>query len=382
MTSRTPLSAIDPVTEDDLAALAAVQAEPCVSVFMPTHRHGPETVQNAKRLGQLLDRAAELGATDDVLAPLRALVGDDEFWQQQSAGLALFSAPGFFRRHRLSVEAAEEVRIGEVFHLRPLVPVASGERFRLLALSQNEVRLFEAGRFSIEELDLAGVPRSLSEALAFEDSEKQLQVRSAGGEGMFHGHGAGEELDKAEVERYLRALDHALRERFGVTSTPLVLATVGYYQPIFASVSTAHSEVVVEVVEGNPERRSAEELHAEAWPIIDRWSAPAREAELRRLRDVVGTGMAAADLSTVVLAATAGRVETLFVAPGPPVFGAVDRETATVRVADTTDAAGGPLRSDLVDIAVVETVRHAGTLRHAEPGSLPDGAALAALMRY
>jgi hypothetical protein len=46
----------------------------------------------------------------------------------------------------------------------------------------------------------------MAEALAHEDPEKQLQVRSSGptSTGQYHGHGGGDEDHKAALERYFR----------------------------------------------------------------------------------------------------------------------------------------------------------------------------------
>lgn len=380
MTSTTPTGEIDPVSLDDLAALAAVATRPCVSVYLPTHRSGPETLQDPKVLRNCLDRAAELGATEDLLAPLRALIDDPTFWQHQADGLALFSAPGIFRSHRLPIEVDESVTVSDTFRVRPLVPlVQTGDEFRILALSQNHLRLFDADRYRIEELDLDGVPTSLSEALAYEDRDLRVH-RTAGLEGQFHGHGAAEELDKAEVERYFRAVDHALHERFGVTGVPLVLASVGYYQPIYTSVSTAHTQVLEDVVEGNPERRSPAELHAEAWPIVERLRSVNGTSPWRRFQDASGTGLTASDLSTVALSAAVGRVDTLFVAPGPPVLGQIDVDTSTVRLAG--DAGATEMRTDLVDRSVLDTVSHGGAVQAVAAEDLPDGSHVAALLRY
>ncbi len=382
--STTPISEIDPVSVADLAALAAVEATPCVSIYMPTHRSGPETLQGPRRLRNLADRAIELGAGEDLVAPLRALIDDAPFWQHQADGLALFSAPGIFQRHRLPVEMDEEVHVLDTFRVRPLIPLASGQdEFRILAVSQNSVRLFRAGRYHVEEVPLDGVPTSLSEALAHEDPERQLQARSAGGDGvMFHGHGGGEEERKAEVERFFRALDHGMHERLGVTGVPLVLASVGYYQPIFASVSTAHTQVLDEVVEGNPERRSPAELHADAWEIVSRHRESDGDSAWARYQDASGSGLTASDLSTVALSAATGRVDTIFVEPGPPILGSVDVGTSTVRIAGEGDGTSAELRTDLVDRAVLDTLNHGGNVVGVEPGRLPEGDFAAVLLRY
>lgn len=80
------LGDIDIVSRANVRGLASIEG-PCVSVFMPTHRHGPDTLQGPIRLRNLIDRAAiELraadfsqGTVDEVLAFLRALLDDSWF---------------------------------------------------------------------------------------------------------------------------------------------------------------------------------------------------------------------------------------------------------------------------------------------------------------
>jgi hypothetical protein len=164
--------------------------------------------------------------------------------------------------------------------------------FFVLALSQNSVRLFDASRHRIGELDRGPIPASMDDALAHEDPERQLQVRSGGvGNAQFHGHGAGDEVDKAAIERYLRAIDRGLSERIGSSRQPLVLTSVGYYLPILQSVSS-YASIVDAVVEGNPERRSAEELHMAAWTLVEGRFAEQINKDLDRYGATAGTGTA------------------------------------------------------------------------------------------
>lgn len=63
----------------------------------------------------------------------------------------------------------------------PLLPLLSGDgRFYILALSQNELRLLQATRYSVSEVDLEGVPESLSTALRYDVPEESLQWHTSG----------------------------------------------------------------------------------------------------------------------------------------------------------------------------------------------------------
>ena len=377
------LSEIDAVTDSDMRALAGHQDGPCVSMFMPTHRAGPETRQDPVRFRNLLGEAAarlsERGLTSrevvDFLAPVASLDGDTVFWRHMADGLAVFLASGFHRRFRVPLDLEEGLFVGDGFRLRPLLPLTAenGSCF-VLSLSQNEVRLFEATRSSIGEVALGPGSASMAEALADEEHERQLQVRSSGradaaGRSMYHGHGAGGELDKQQLERYFRAVDGNLATVLGEGRHPLVLACVAYYAPIYRAVSR-YPVIAEGCVEGSPEGRSPQELHAAAWPLLEPLLADARRDAEARLAAAAGTDRFLDDPAAIADAARLGRVDTLFFAaaeapgkrPGPDVTPPEDH--------------------DLLEGATQDTLRAGGVVFAEDPGELPGGGRVAALLRY
>ncbi len=383
MAKRDVTGEIDVVSVADIADLASGDG-PHVSLFMPTHRSGPETQQDPIRLRNLIDRAEEElrsnavsdAVVDDVLVPLRALLEERGFWQHQADGLAAFSAPGRFAWFRVSRPLVAEVTVAASFRVRPLLPAVFGDQsFFVLALSQNTVRLFEATRHTIGEMLPGPIVGSMAETLANEDHDRQLQYHTAGGEAQYHGHGAGDEIDKAEVERFFRVVDQAVVERLGVASSPLVLACVGYYLPIYASV-TRYAHLVDAVIEGNPEHRTAAELHAPAWALVEPLLAERRDGELHRFHDTVGTGRSISAVDEIAVRAREGRVDTLFVTEGPAAWGRIDPEDGTV----TTATEPSIECEDLVDRAVFDTLGSGGTVRVADEAAI--GAVAGAVLRY
>src|SRR6266571_6648284 len=97
----------------------------------PTHRAGKETLQDSVRFKNLLKEAeSELLAggvpklkARELLAAARQLEGRASFWRQQSDGLALFLAPGFFQYFRLPLHFQELALLAEHFEIKPLLPL-------------------------------------------------------------------------------------------------------------------------------------------------------------------------------------------------------------------------------------------------------------------
>ncbi len=376
---------VDPVSMDDVASLGAVDG-PCVSLFLSTHRFGPETTtQDPLRLRNLMESArsalsdagADRQVIDEIVDPVSSLVDDAGFWQHQSGGLAVFSGRGRFERYRLPVELAEEVAVAGSFRVRPLLASVSGDdRCFVLAVSQNDVQLFEATGAAMSRLDAESIPASMAAALAFEDPERQLQSHSVGGGDMaFHGHGQGAEVEREAVERFLRAVDRGVMDALGDARDPLVLACDESYLPIYRSV-TRYPNVVAEAIAGNAEHRSLAELHAAAWGIVRPLLETTAAASIARYQSAVGTGNTAEAIAEVVSAARDGRVAQLFVTDGAPVWGHVD-EHGNVSVAQERSISD----EDLVDRAVFETLARSGEVVVTESDAL-GGHAAAALLRY
>lgn len=364
-TKAEPLGHVDLVSVEDIRRLAGATG-PCVSLFLPTARFGPETLSGPVRLrglvaeatARLSDAGLEGKDAEGLLAPAQALMEDEPFWQQLSDGLAVYCAPGFSAHFRAPLPFAEEVAVGETFRLRPLLPVsASDGLFYILALAQNSLRLFAATRHTVGQVNLPGLPGSMREAIPQEEMERHGQSHSTGRtSAQFHGQGNEADYDKAALERYFRAVDGPVSSRLDAHNgdVPLVLACVGYYLPIYRQVSR-YPLVWPHAVEGNPEERPAAGLHDAAWSLVAEHFADRERQRLDRYHHQKGTGRTASGIVDVLAAAREGRVETLML----------------------DAAAAGD--NDLDD-AVAETLRHDGRVVALDAPDL--GPEPAALLRY
>lgn len=361
------MSPVDAVHPDDITHLARHRG-PALSIFIPTARHGPETQQGPIRLRNLArsitsEAEAAFGAETaaQLLAPVWALADDRNAWQHQAEGLAIFTSPTEHRHYRLPITFDEDATIGERFRVRPLVGHLVGDEvFYILALARDSLRLFEATMQGIDELPAEALPASMDDALRYEDPERQLRSQSVGGGNVqFHGHGAGEELDKEALARYFRVVDRGVVEALGATTRPVVLACVDYYLPIYRDITNLH--VVETAVSGNPEHRSAAELHSAALPLVAPIARQRATAAAAHYQDLTGTGRTVSDLAALTAAAGEGRIDTLLIA-------AVDATPAD------------PAARTAIDQVVADAIDTGATVSIVEP-PLIDGP-LAAILRY
>jgi hypothetical protein len=383
---------MNPFSRPDLEALLAPAAGPCVSIYQSTHRTPAGIEEDRLRFKNLL-RAAEDRLLRDglrgpdargLLGPGRALLEDGLFWQRRSDGLAVFLAPGTSRHLGLPAPFQELVVVGDRFHVKPLLAVLAGDgRYYVLALSQDEVRLFAGTRYGVSEVDLEGVPASLAEALRHDDPEKQLQwhtrTQQRGGEraAMFHGHGVGTDDAKDRLLRYFRAVDSGLRDFLRDEDAPLVLAGVEYYFPIYREAGT-YPHIIEEGIPGNPEKLRPEELGRRAWELVRPRFDRVREEALARCRELLGTGRASTRLEEVLPAAYHGRVDTLLFTPDIQAWGRFDPENGHVEL-DEAEKAGD---QDLLDLAVAHALSNRGRIYPEERSRMPEGSPVAAVFRY
>jgi hypothetical protein len=378
---------VDILRSQDLERLAAAGPSPCVSVFLPTHRVGPETDQDRIRLKNLLGEAeGQLRAlglrspeVSKLLRPAAALLDMSAFWRHQADGLALFVRPQAFRAFRLPLPFADLAVVGDRFHLKPLLPYFGVDgRFFVLALSQNEIRLLEGSRYSVDEVELSDAPRSLEEALRHEDPESQLLLHVSGGgpggRAIFHGHGMGGEVERERLVRFFRAVDRGLAEILRGEQAPIVLAGVEYATAIYREVSS-YPRLAENVIAGNPEDLPVDELHRRAWAILEPGFRATIESDVERFRELDGTGLTSREPIEILSSAKTGRVAVLFAAVNEARWGIVTDQAIQIHEERQ------PGDEDLIDAAVIAGLTTQARI-HVLPGESLPARPIAAILRY
>ena len=382
---------MDIITMEKLKPFLSINSDLCVSMFMPAHRAGRETGQDPIRFKNLLGEVKEgllakglrSPEVQEILEPAHVLLDDHDFWQHQSDGLAVFFTPEEFHYYRLPLQFEELVVVSDRFHLKPLFPyLTSDGRFYILALSQNEVRLLECTKHTVDEIGLGDMPASLAEAFRYQDFEKQLQfhtgttLASGTHSGVFHGHDIRDDA-KDKILRWFHMIDKELKSLLRDEQSPMVLAGVEYLLPIYKDANT-YPHLLDNGVPGNPEELKPEELHDRAWTVVKPVFMEKQEKAAARYGQLAGTGQTTSDVKEAVLAAHQGKVDSLFVAVGVQVWGSFDADTNAIDMHEHKETGD----EDLLDLAAVRTRLNGGAVYAVEPDSVPGHAPLAAVFRY
>ena len=383
---------MDDLTIDRALQLARSRDGHHVSLFMPTRTFVPGSQEeDTTRLRNLLRQAAEdlvaRGArpaqVEALLAPARALIDDRPFWLRAEHGLALFIGPEGMHAFRLPARVTESVHVGDRYHIRPLLPhVDSRGEYWLLFISQKKVRLYSGSREGLAQVPAAGLPSSLGEALRWDDFEKaslqfHVNTSAAGGRGTPIYHGTSDPDIKSELARFFRQIDRALRERLRDSRAPLVLAGVDYLIPIYRDVNT-YPHLTGDAVIGNADIVPLSELHKKAVAIVRGLAEWETRQLANRVEEAWGSPKTTPDLETIVTAAFAGRVDTLFLTDGSQSWGTYDAEAVRV-VVHRTPAPGD---EDLLDLAALQTLDNGGAVVSLPREEMPHRQTAVALLRY
>jgi len=375
-----------PFTQSELQWLLSQQEAPCVSIFLPVHRHHPESAQDPIRYKKLLSRAEDLlskelsaGDLDELMKPLRS-IADGDFWRHQEDGLAVMRSRSAFVHYRLPVQVPELSVVAVGFHTKPLVAyLHSNRKFFLLALSRNHVALHQGTPHSMVPVNLAGLPGNLREALGVEEKIGHLGTHSGPGKSaVFHGQGAAEADRKDEVGRYFRQIDRALWTFLREERAPLLLAGVKEYHPIYHEVSR-YPYLLDDGVEGNVDREKSADLHARAWPIVAKHFEGEEDQALANYAQLVSQKRASDDLGEIAAAVAQGRVRQLLLQKGKQVWGRFHEDSGQVDVQDTQVDAHD---ADVLDELAEAVLRRDGQVLVLPVDRMPTRAPAAATYRY
>jgi Bacterial archaeo-eukaryotic release factor family 3 len=376
-------------TRSDLNELLAVDVQPAVSLYLPTHITGREIRQDPIRLKNLLSSAAERLAAiwrrpqiEELLGPAESLVGDDEFWRHQQQGLAVFLAPGFSRVHTLPVPVPEEVLLGDQFHIRPLLPLLEDAGlFWLLTISAKRARVYRGSRWEFAQAKEIELPQGVGEIRATTEYQESQYASPSGRRGaLAHAQSFGEapeELRKSELIEFLRRVASAVEPHLKAHPAPVILAAHPEIRGHFRGIA-GWKDIQPEGISENPDAITENELHRRAYALIEPKLAEARAAAVDRFNALLSGGKVTTQPEQIVKAARYRRVDTLFLASPDHLWGQFDEPED--RVVAHGSAAEGDI--DLLDFAALMTLREGGSVMLVEREALPPPGLAAAILRY
>ena len=375
--TKTPLKTLD---AQELRRIAR-QKGPCVTIQIPDVRPGAGAGSRLAYLRQLTQEAAQ-GLRD--LHPSGAAPEPAENLERLAAmfeslgggpGVTLLAAPGIELVYETPGVAAERLTIGSRFHVLPLLSHAlAPQDFYILGISEKHVHLwrYSSGECSEQPLP-ASVPPNVEAAGAFDQPDHDLENRSAAGPStgdmrrVRFGTSSDREAHGEYLHHFFALIGNGLRN--ALDGAPLFL--VGIHEEL-ADFRRAAKQLRIfsEEWHTNPQFCSLAEVQAHAREAaVSEYHRAGRHA-LQSLPEVREKLMG--DAEAILTAATEGRVRCLFVA-----------ETAQAPASNAPPKAAGLYPGeDLLNAAVVETLRTGGDVFSIPGRELLGGVPIAAVLRY
>ena len=340
-----------------IAALAAVKEDNCISFFIPTHRVDGIQEDQIKYKNSIAELSKSLLAkdlnpaeVDDLLKEAKSKLQDEEFWQQLSDTLAVFIYNGKTEFYFLPYKLDAYTFIGDSLYLLPLLPMSKREDdFYLLALSQNEVKIYEGDQYNLAELEKNDAfPESLAQILATYDADSSLQHHSGGDNStIFHGQGAGEDQENVRQEEFLRRVNEGVQEMAcDDDSKPLIVYTTPSLIGLYRQINT-YPNLTENYIEGNPENETAADLHAKAWEALLPMFVAREEANDEAFEGMLAQDQASFNLLTIGPAAFAGRIDRLYVATNTESWGTYNPSTHLIELHAERQPDSRPLLNDI-----------------------------------
>jgi hypothetical protein len=389
-----------PFTLYELQSLRAPHSAPCISLLLPTHRRSPDADQDPLRFKNLLETAEDLlrrrYTPQDVRALLEpvGILSNSDFWRYlgalssngcwrtQIAGLAVFRSPDFTGYYQIPVRLPEVAVVADTFHVKPLIQfLQSNRRFFVLALSQKNVALYEGTPYSLGRVELLDLPASFTEALGSDRKESFLNLHSPSANSaapIFHGHGGVAQNKKETLVRFFRVIDNALWRLLREERAPLVLVGVGYYHPIYHTLSR-YPHLTEHGVEGNFEHAMPQEIHTRVWPIVSAWFQAREDQVLNEYTRLAGREQVRDDLQRVAQAAVHGQGRRLLVEEHVHLWGMLDCENGkVVQHATQQDTRDGDVLNDLTACVLAR----GGEVLTVQAARMPSRSPVAAILRW
>lgn len=382
-----------PITKDDLLRLSQYHNSFCVSIYIPTHRAGFETLKgqdslNLKnQLKEIKLKLIQLGMNskeiENFTAPVLDLVEDADFWRHQSEGLAVFLSHDIFENYTVPVRFEEFNYISSEFYLKQVLPVYNDNGiFHLLTLKKDEIRLFQCNRFRLNPIKLSdSVPSRLEDTVGYDYEQKQLQFRTTGGinGGSMHGHGEGEASKKNELILFFRDVDKGIMSKLhDFQDFPLLVCCIEYYFPVYREVCT-HRNLYPQFISINPADLDAKSLHQKAWQIIEPYFTRSLHAKKERFLIGIDKGKASSNIREIIPAVIQGKVETLFLIRDAEVFGIYDPTTGGISIQEEQSMAN----VSLMNMAAKKVFDQGGSVYLLNKEEMPEPSSeINALFRY
>ncbi|MBZ9729244.1 hypothetical protein LB467_06055 [Salegentibacter sp. JZCK2] len=370
------------INEKKFEKLTSIKDKTCVSIFIPTERAGKDVLEEKNKThlkslwqqveNKLQEKKVSEEKIKEIGKPIENLINDKSFWRHQSDGLAIFASEGFFEKYTLPVNFEAHTYISKEFYIKPLVPILSGDgRFNLLSLQVEEVKLYEATKYSVAAVEIDDlVPSQLEDRVGYDYEEKTLQQKSGAssmGQQNMHGHAGADRERKNEILRFFNAVDKGLNEYLQKEKLPLIVACQDYLFPIYQEANT-YQNFYDKLVPGNPSDTDMFGLHEKAVEIFEPELEKTKREKMKKFDELNNTDNTGTSVTDILPAVQQGKVDTLFLENRSEIWGTYNEDNMNVTIHDNQHDGN----YSLMNWAAKEVLRQGGNVFLISQAQMPD----------
>lgn len=369
-----------------------------ISLYLPVPMEPPESDKNPVVLKNLLRKVRERldangagpGTADDILGPLDDLVAHPKQLLKGNPALAFFISGDSFSVFRLPYPVEARAEVGNRYFVKPLMDLLSlSVPVTVACLNRGHVRILRGTPLHLEEIEVEGMPRTLTDVTGIDDPEKSIQqhtgkVGSAKGRPgaspvmQTHGQGLPADYKHSQLKRFFtevaKCLEHNLAGRPDAVVAFGIEKNIGFFKAAFDG-----GNRIVHMVNEDPQSWHASELKERTSAVLEPERRKAEAANLNELESLRQRSEGLFTVKETALAAAAGRIELAAVAGDDRVPGICNPDTMSVDLLDNSEPG---CADDLLDYIAYEAIRHGGTVFCAPHDAVPGEKGVAAKTRF
>lgn len=313
---------------------------------------------------------------EDLLEPLDSLAGDAEHsvWNTPGEALALFRSSDYFAALRLPERIDEGRIISKRFHLKPLLHfITRNKPFYILSLFQDDIALYQADRFHIEQESVFDLPKSLDESLDSVASDLTSELAEAE---------EGESKEDTQLRERLRQINNAVSLHLNGQLDPLFLVSDERTADFYRQVNTYPGYADSSLTRQRP-LESERALLEETWPLVEEMHQSARDRAIKLVESGLQLGhVATASIVEAAKASQQSRIDTCLVAQDQQRWGRISDDEITLSDGNAPDGAPNPSSVDLLDYIACKTMQQGGRVFLAQAKEIPGESPIAVLLKY
>ena len=364
--------------------------EPCVSLYMPTHRlilNNKKDILVFKNLAKEAISSLMQDTPNRDLKPLikrlKDMEEDTELWKYSLEGLAIFATLEEIIIYRVEKDFQPIAIVSNSFHIKPLVEHFQAiETFSILALEAESYALFIGNHHQIKPIFLSDeVDTTLSDVLGSHHTEDYHTHGVYGGASdgsTFHGHGG--KSDEVELDRakFFKHVDRYVFEEISkALKLPMILVTRKEHHADFRKLSK-NTFLIEDRIEGSFNDFKEDDIRAEIKKINDQRFDILINQAIENYGNLRDKEQSSDQLIEVLKALLTSRVDTLFIEKDKIIPGKIDVESQQMIQSDLKDSKTDDLLDDMIQHAYLIGSK----IFILEKEKMPTTSGVAAIFRY